>query len=228
MFRPVGRCFRGYTEKKPPAVRRGLLLVQRGFLPTGLEAGSATRAVSRAAAKDVTGGDKLDPKRTVALVVRGGVGLAQRIQAVLRRTRGCGGESRQLEHHPRTGIQFRHAEGQERPFGGYLVLAARSYVGCTSDREFLAVAAENGYRLRRRVSETTKPCTNNDASAATSGSCGSGTGRTAATGRFATPPTTCATTATTARGSGANIHPPDIALTHRSVPGGLHFAAFVA
>src|SRR5262249_50527583 len=164
MFRPVGRCFRGYTEKKPPAVSRGLFLVQQGCcLPAGLEACSATRAVSRAAAKDVTSGDKLDPKRTVALVVRGGVGLAQRIQAVLRRTRGCGRESRQLEHHPRTGIQFRHAEGQRRPFGGYLVLGARSYVGCTSDREFLAVAAENGYRLRRRVSETTKPCTNNDA-----------------------------------------------------------------
>ena len=76
-------------------------------LPAGLEAGSATRAGVRAAAKDVTAGDKLDPKRTVALVVRGGVGLAQRIQAVLRRTRACGGESRQLEHHPRTGVQFR-------------------------------------------------------------------------------------------------------------------------
>src|SRR5262249_21838287 len=201
-----------YTEKKPPAVSRGLLLVQQGCLPTGLEAGSATRAVSRAATKDVTAGDKLDPKRTVALVVRGGVGLAQRIQAVLRRTRGCGGESRQLEHHPRTGIQFRHAEGQGRPFGGYLVLGARSYVGCTSDREFLAVEAENGYRLRRRVSETTKPCTNNDARAATSGSCGSGTGRTAATGRGRSA-TTCATTATTARGSRANIHPPHIAPT---------------
>ena len=54
----------------------------------GLEAGTATRAAVRAAAKDVTAGDKLDPKRTVAFVVRGGRGLAQRIQAVLRRTRG--------------------------------------------------------------------------------------------------------------------------------------------
>src|SRR5215471_12439255 len=145
MFRPVGRCFRGYTEKEPPAVSRGLLLVQQGCcLAAGLEAGSATRAAVRAAAKDVTGGDKLDPKRTVALVVRGGVGLAQRIQTVLRRTRGCGGESRQLEHHPRTGIQFRHAEVEGRPFGGYLVLGARSHVGCTGDREFLAVEAENG------------------------------------------------------------------------------------
>src|SRR5262249_23561528 len=130
MFPPVGRCFRGYTEKKPPAVSRGLVLVQQGWcLPADLEAGSATRAVSRAAAKDVTGGDKLDPKGTVALVVRGGVGFAQRIQAVLRRTRGCGGESRQLEHHPRTGIQFRHAEGEGRPFGGDLELSACPYVG---------------------------------------------------------------------------------------------------
>src|SRR5262249_11096995 len=156
--------FSGLHRKKAPAVSRGLLLVQQGCcLPAGLEAGSATRAAVGAAAKDVTRGDKLDPKRTVALVVRGGVSLAQPIQAVLRRARGCGGESRQLEHYPRTGIQFRHAEGQGWPFGGYLVLGARSYVGCTSDREFLAVEAENGYRLRRRVSETTKPCTNNDA-----------------------------------------------------------------
>src|SRR5947208_8036997 len=137
----------GLHRKKPPAVSQGLLLVQQGCcLLAGLEAGSATRAVSRAAAKDVTGGDKLEPKRTVAFVVRGGVGLAQRIQAVLRRTRGCGGESRQLEHHPRTGIEFRHAEGQGRPFGDDLVLGARSYVGCTVGGEFFAIAAENDWR----------------------------------------------------------------------------------
>src|ERR671912_459261 len=107
-------------------------------LPADLEAGSATRAATRAAAKDVTAGDKLDPKRTVALVVRRGIRLAQRIHAVHRCTRGCGGESRQLEHHPRTGIQFRHAEGQGRPFGGDLVLGARPYVGCTVGGELLA------------------------------------------------------------------------------------------
>src|SRR5512145_2943170 len=118
-------------------------------LPAGLEAGSAARAATRAAAKDVTAGDELDPKQAIALVVRGGVGLAQRIQAVHRRTRGCSGESRQLEHRPRTGIQFRHAEGQGRPFGGDLVLGARSHVGCTVGGELLAVAAENDWRPRR-------------------------------------------------------------------------------
>src|SRR6202035_4851052 len=108
----------------------GLLLVQQSCgLPADLEVGSATCAASLAA-KDVTAGDKLDPKRTVAFVVRGGSGLAKCVQAVLRRTRGCGGESRQLEHHPRTGIQFRHAQGQGRPFGGYLVLGAWVYVVC--------------------------------------------------------------------------------------------------
>src|SRR3954469_740151 len=81
-------------------------------LPVELEGGSATRAAVRAAAKDVTGRDQLDPQRTVVLVVRRGVGLAECIQAVLRRTRGCSRESRQLEHHPRPGIQLRHAEGQ--------------------------------------------------------------------------------------------------------------------
>ena len=118
-------------------------------LPADTEAGSATRAAVRAAAKDVTGGDKLDPKRTVALVVRGVAGLAQRIQAVLRRTRRCGGESRQLEDHPRALIQFRHAEGQGRPFGGHLELGTRSYVGFSGDGEILAIAAENDWRLGR-------------------------------------------------------------------------------
>src|SRR5688572_28039071 len=115
-------------------------------LPADLEAGSATRAATRAAARDVTGGNKLDPQRTAALVVRTRGGLAQRIQAVHRFARGSGGESRQLEHHPRTGIQFRHAEGQGRPFGGDLVLGARSYVGCTVGGELLAIAAENDWR----------------------------------------------------------------------------------
>jgi hypothetical protein len=112
-------------------------------LPADLEAGSATGAAVRAAAKDVTGGDKLDPKRTVAFVVRGGTGLSKCIEAALFRTRRCGGESGQLEHYPRPLIQFRHAEGKGGPFGGYLVLGARLYVGCTGDRKFLAVAAEN-------------------------------------------------------------------------------------
>src|SRR5207247_4004516 len=137
-------------SKRAPGHSRGLLLVQQGCcLPAGLEAGSATRAAVRAAAKDVTGGDKLDPKRTVAFVVRGGTGPAYCIQAALLRTRRCSGESRQLEDHPRAAIQFRHAEGQGRPFGCYLVLGARSYVGCTGDWEILAVEAENDWRLRR-------------------------------------------------------------------------------
>ena len=71
-----------YETKSPrPGLHnrsRGLLLVQRGCrLPAGLEAGSAadleagsaTRAAARAAAKDVTAGDKFDPKRTVVFVV---------------------------------------------------------------------------------------------------------------------------------------------------------------
>src|SRR5262249_39864991 len=203
---------------------------------------SATRAAVRAAAKDITGGDKLDPKRTVALVIRGGGGLTQRIEAVLRHTRACGGESRQLEHHPRTGIQFRHAEGQGRPFGGYLELSACSYVGCTGDREILAVEAENGYRLGR-LSDATNPCTNYRAT--TSRCRGSGTGRrscaslsnragscrsstsSATTGRSAATSATSSarSSATAAATAAANIHAPDITLAHSSVPGGLHFAA---
>src|SRR3954469_11906656 len=131
-------------SKSPRGTRRGLYSCGRIRLPTDLEVGSATRAAVRAAAKDVTGRDQLYPQRTVVLVVRRGVGLAQCIQAVLRRTCGCRRESRQLEHHPRTGIQFRHAEGERRSFGRDLELGARAYVGCTTDRDILAVVAEHG------------------------------------------------------------------------------------
>jgi hypothetical protein len=74
-------------EQQAPGLRRGLLLVQKGCgLPTDLEVGSATCG-GGLATKDVTAGDKLDPERTVAFVVRGRGGFAQRVQAVLRRTR---------------------------------------------------------------------------------------------------------------------------------------------
>ena len=79
-------------------------------LPADLEAGSTTRG----AVAGVTAGDNLHPERILALVVRGGAGLAQRIQAVLRRTRGCGGESRQLEdqHEPlSSSVRVRDTDG---------------------------------------------------------------------------------------------------------------------
>src|SRR6202451_4191782 len=136
-------------ETKSPRPAPGALAYRAGFsLPVDLEAGSATGAAVRAAAKDVTAGDKLDPKRTIAFVVRGGTGLAQCIQAALLRTRRCRGESRQLEDHPRAAIQFRHAEVHGRPFGGHLDLGTRSYVGCSGDGNILAIAAENDWRLR--------------------------------------------------------------------------------
>src|SRR6516164_9101365 len=167
-------------ETKAPGLCRGLLLVQRGCcLPAGLEAGSATRAAVGAAAKDVTGGNKLDPKRTVAFVVRGGTGLAECIQAALLRTRRCSGESRQLEDHPRAAIQFLHAEGQGRPFGGHLDLGTRSHVGFSVGAEILAIAAENDWRLRRCTGtsgSTTRCTTTGGARAGSSGSCGSGAG----------------------------------------------------
>ena len=134
-------------SKRAPGHSRGLLVVQQGCcLPADLEAGSSSRATTRAAAKDVTGGDELDPKRTVALVVRGHTGLAKCIQAALLRTRRCCGESRQLEHHPRTGIQLLHVEVHGWPSGGDRVLGARSYVGFPVGGELLAIAAENDWR----------------------------------------------------------------------------------
>ena len=145
-----------YETKSPrPELKvetRGLMLKQQGCrLPAGLEAGSTTGAAARAAAKDVTAGDKLDPKRAVAFVVRSCTGLAKCIQAALLRTRRRSGESWQLEDHPRAAIQFLHAERQGRPFGGPLDLRTRSYVGFSGGGKILAIAAENDWRPRRCI-----------------------------------------------------------------------------
>src|SRR5262245_21280427 len=163
-----------------------LLLVQQGCcLPADLEAVSGTRAATRAAATNVARGDELHPQRTVALVVRGGAGLAKCIEAALLRTRRCGGESRQIEDHPRTGLQFLHVDVQGGPFGGHLVLAARSYVGFPVGGELLAIAAENDWRPCRSGGTSDSTTTWGDSkghrcssrcaattSARTAGSCG--------------------------------------------------------
>ena len=58
------------SKQKAPGLRPGALAHIAGFsLPVDQEAGSATWAAARAAPKDVTAGDKLDPKRTVVFVV---------------------------------------------------------------------------------------------------------------------------------------------------------------
>src|SRR5262249_18183631 len=132
-------------EQKSPRLAPGALAYPAGFsLPADLEAGSTTRG----AVAGVTVGDQLDPERILALVVRSVAGLTQRIQAVLRRTRRCRGESRQLKDHPRAAIQFRHGEGQVRPFGGHLDLSTGPYVA-RGYGVFLAIAAENDWRLSR-------------------------------------------------------------------------------
>src|SRR5262245_3824690 len=64
-----------------------------GFsLPANLQAGSATRS---GATRTAAIGDHLDPEGILVLEVRGVAGLAQRIEAALLRTRGCGGEALQ-------------------------------------------------------------------------------------------------------------------------------------
>ena len=90
-----GRTIR---ETKKPPWAGGSSAHTAGFsLPAHLEASSATRAGANGAASTVTVGDHLDPKCILVLEVRRVAGLAQRIQAALLRTRGCGGEPRQLE-----------------------------------------------------------------------------------------------------------------------------------
>src|SRR5215467_8655441 len=129
----------------------------RQALSADLEAGSSTRG----AGAGVTVGDNLDPERVLVLVVRGGAGLTQRVQAVLRRTRRCGGESRQLEDHPRPAIQFIHGEGHGLPLGGDLNLGTGSHVGGPGYGEILAIAAENDWRqgrCSRSAESTTTRC----------------------------------------------------------------------
>ena len=134
-------------ETKSPRPAPGALAHVAGFsLPADLEAGSTTRG----AGAGVTVGDHLDPECILVLVVRGVAGLAQRIQAVLRRTRGCGGESRQIKDHPRAFLQFRQGEGHGRPFGGHLDLGTSSYGARYV--VLLAIAAENDWRLSRSTS----------------------------------------------------------------------------
>ena len=85
-------------DRTPPACAEGSSLYSRVTLPADLDRVSRGDATTAAAGN--AGRDKLDPKRAIAFVVRGGGGVAQRIQAVLWRTGICGGESRQLENHP--------------------------------------------------------------------------------------------------------------------------------
>src|SRR5690606_2462085 len=83
-------------------------------------------------------------------------GLAQRIQAVHRRARGGGAEPRQLEDHPRAGIQLRDRDVHRRPLRGHLDLGAGPDGGC-GQVVLLAVAAEESGRLGGRRTRTPAP-----------------------------------------------------------------------
>src|SRR2546423_1882522 len=125
---PIGqativRACRGAGSQRwgnPRPVPGALAHTTESSLPADLDAGSSSARAASAGAFTV--GDHLDPERILGLVVRGGTGLAQLIQAVLRCTRGRSGESRQLEDPPRAAIQFAEAQGHGGPFGGHLDL----------------------------------------------------------------------------------------------------------
>ena len=73
-----------YEVKEPPGTTRGALADAAGTsLPADLNAGSTTRG----AVAGVTVRDHLDPECILVLEVRGVAGLAQRIEAVLRRVK---------------------------------------------------------------------------------------------------------------------------------------------
>src|SRR6185436_1987154 len=153
--------------------------------------------------------------------VRGFAGLAQRIEAVLRRTRGCGGESRKLEDDPGAAIQFRQGERHGRPFGGQLDLRTGSHVGGAGYGELLAVAAEYDWRLRRRSGRTSTASPERPSTEAASWTTRSArTTGSASTASGASARTCAASTAEPTTGRG-KTQTPDVAFAHGSVPGGL-------
>src|SRR6185369_2794232 len=235
-----------------PGLKPGLLFTRQFSLPADQEASSTARG----AVTGVTVGDDLDPEFIRALVVRGGAGLAQRIQAVLRRTRGRCGESRQLEDHPRAGIQFREVEVHGRPFGGHLDLGTGSYVRAGYG-VLLAIAAENDWRLSRRSTGAASSSAKCARPARSSGSGSAGTGRCTRTAKCRGTSTAAGTIGRSSRSAGTGyrtgtspagpgtagssgpcapsaagaagatkIQAPDIALAHGSVPSGLELTGF--
>src|SRR5690606_5969490 len=100
---------------------------QASSLSTDLDAASAATEAAEAAAWAGAGRNDLDPQRILVLEVRGFVGRAQRIEIALFLTGRCGGETRQLEDHPRAFVQLTQADGQLLPFGCHLDLGTRHY-----------------------------------------------------------------------------------------------------
>src|SRR5690606_14595802 len=211
------RTERRSGRKKPPAASRGLLLKRKLSSSAHLEPLSGAGTATRAAPGHVTGGDDLDPKRAVALVVRRGGGGPQRVEAVHRRARGRRREPRQLEHHPGARVELPHRNRQRLPLGNHLVLAARSYVGFTLRDELLAVAAQDDrYRRRTRTSDATAARGNGKGNGLSRGPLGAATrsaGSCSARGAAAEAETEGTATA-------AHVHAADIARAHVGVPGG--------
>src|SRR5579883_1241039 len=87
------RSFQKAIEIESPRLALGALPCPAGFrLPADLD--TASRSAAAAGTSAATVRDQLDPEGTIALVVRGAGGAAQRLQAGLRRAGGCAGVSR--------------------------------------------------------------------------------------------------------------------------------------
>src|SRR5690606_4177570 len=263
-------------KKSPRPCDRGLLFNSRAGR-SAADFDAPRRAAEATPARATTtgtsgrsGGDHLHPQRILRLVEGGGVGLAQGVHAAHFRARSGLGEARQLEDHPRAGVQLADADGQRRPLGRHLDLGASHHRGFTGRGELLALAAEDHRRLGRsaraaprtgcttestettgagrrtarsggRTSRRTGGAKSARATRARSGSgrrsagstgaraccartTSAGRGTRASTRTGTTGPGAGAASAATAKATTAtaDVHATDVALAHRSAPGGLH------
>ena len=90
----------------------------------------------------LSGETTLTHSASLSLKYEVSLACAQRIQAGLLRTRGCGVEARQLEDHPRAFVHLRQPEGHGRHLRGHLDFGTGAYVAA-GYRVVLAVTAEN-------------------------------------------------------------------------------------
>src|SRR5690606_16408390 len=162
---------------RPPVARApappGPALMAACVLPADVDAGAGAHRAGTVHAFGILD-DELDPQRVAALVVRGLIGLVQRVEAPLLLARGGGLESRQLEDYPGAVVHLRQRKGYGLPGRVDPDLGTAPNRRLPGIFELSSVTAER-HGLGRRTAES------REASARTGRR--PGTGRPAGTGR---------------------------------------------